>query len=300
MTWGFHPDQIDVRDELAPAGELAGPARASAAGRKPASGPSSRLSRWPGRRTRDSPAPRPRGGARGWPRSSRATCHLVPIGDDRLERRRRVVDQESDRAAACFRRVAGWRTRGLSTWRLSSAPDLSDSRSIRSRSPAWFPSTIAGTTRCVPLHEPASAAGDSLERAAAVKVPSSSAEGTEPGVLVLASTFGRSDCDPAGRNLCAVGGDADLLFLGARWRPPLRGRGRSSVTFAGEVVAVAVVTVRRLLGCKGQFGSPWLVSTPKAPRIELRVRFRLSDLVQPVQVTLRVLDPSVSPPVARP
>ena len=40
------------------------------------------------------------------------------------------------------------------------------------------------------------------------------------------------------------------------------------VMFVGEVVAVAVVTVRRLLGRKGQLGSPWLVSTQKAPRIE--------------------------------
>jgi dUTP pyrophosphatase len=39
-----------------------------------------------------------------------------------------------------------------------------------------------------------------------------------------------------------------------------------------------------------------LVSTPKAPRIELRVRSRLADFVQPVQVTVRVLDRNVSPP----
>jgi hypothetical protein len=38
--------------------------------------------------------------------------------------------------------------------------------------------------------------------------------------------------------------------------------------FAGKVVAVAVVTVRRLLGRKGQLRSPWLVSTQKAPRTE--------------------------------
>lgn len=70
------------------------------------------------------------------------------------------------------------------------------------------------------------------------------------------------------------------------------------VAFTWEVVAFAVVTVSRLLGCKGQFGSPWLVSTPKAPTCRIRVRFRLSDLIQPVQVNLRLLDPGVSPPAS--
>ena len=37
---------------------------------------------------------------------------------------------------------------------------------------------------------------------------------------------------------------------------------------------------------------------PEGPTNRSKVRFRLSDLVQPVQVTLRVLDPGVSPPVA--
>lgn len=54
----------------------------------------------------------------------------------------------------------------------------------------------------------------------------------------------------------------------------------------GQMAAAAVVTVG-----KGQFGSPWLVSTPRAPRSDL-VRL----LVQQVQVNVRRLDPGVSLP----
>ena len=63
----------------------------------------------------------------------------------------------------------------------------------------------------------------------------------------------------AGRQPVLLGGEMTAAVARSRSK---------GVGFAGEVVAVAVVTVNRLLGCKGQFGSPWLVSTPKAPRIE--------------------------------
>ena len=88
----------------------------------------------------------------------------------------------------------------------------------------------------------------------------------ERGSLGLGFRLGAGR-DPAGRSLPAGTGRQHGPLRSEMATTVARSRAES-VSFTWEVVAAAVVTVSRLLGSKGQFGSPWSVSTPKAPRIE--------------------------------